>query len=384
MSDAFLHCLLPYYDHEKDSLDQYQELYIKIESALTRYFKNQSVTLILNHAWEITCSKELETIYNFFKTKFKKNKIILIYSVSYDRQPDNQDIISYNFFQNLTVNSYKSKGHEISETWNYTENFKGLFLTGKPNKLQRILPLSYFYDNGYLNENLEWSFHYQDHHYDYLKENLNYNETELKTFIEAVSRKPDEIKEFDQSFDHNGFPYDVNLYRDTNWSIISESSYENEIMWITEKTYRAILNRHPFFILGQQGTLESLKSKGYRTFDYVCKYPYDNLKNEERLYTVLKNINWLRDNWNTIDVKRIRADVEYNFNILEKNCIKEHKRLAKILISKNKIVLADLATIKESIRTVNLDDLYSGRLHLIYYNWFGEPDPIYGYIDDLD
>lgn len=384
MSEIFLHCLIPYYDHEGESFDQYKEFCNRISKKLNKYFPGKSVKVILNHAWEITNKHELESIYNFFKKSLKNHRVFLIYSTSYDGQPDIPEIINYDFFQNMTYNMYYGKHHKISEEWNSTDNFRGLFLTGKPNKAHRVIPLKYFYENDFLKNNLEWSFHYNDLYKDYIANTLNLDDQELLKFLQVSQKTPDNVSiSNDGQFNHNGFPYDEYMYKNTNWSIVSETFFENQTIWITEKTYRSILNKHPYVIFGPRGILQRLKHMGYRTFDYCMKYTYDDLPDDERMETILENIHCIKDNWESIDKNRLNSDIEFNFNILKNNSTKDHKRLVKKLVESNKIILADLTNIDTDIKEVEIRDLLTGKQHLVFYNWFGESDPFYGDFNDL-
>ena len=54
-------------------------------------------------------------------------------------------------------------------------------------------------------------------------------------------------------------------YNDSILSVITESdSHKN---FITEKTYKAIMNLHPFFIIGNPEQHSLLRARGYETFE---------------------------------------------------------------------------------------------------------------------
>jgi len=56
-----------------------------------------------------------------------------------------------------------------------------------------------------------------------------------------------------------------NYYNDSLLSVVTESdSHEN---FITEKTYKAIMNLHPFFIIGNPAQHSLLRTRGYETFE---------------------------------------------------------------------------------------------------------------------
>tara|TARA_B100000927_G_scaffold286110_1_gene277107 strand:- start:1045 stop:2190 length:1146 start_codon:yes stop_codon:yes gene_type:complete len=63
-------------------------------------------------------------------------------------------------------------------------------------------------------------------------------------------------------------------------------SFHNE-MFITEKITRPILNLHPQIIYGPTGTLQHLKSLGYKTFSDYWSEDYDNLDGDHKLEAIM-------------------------------------------------------------------------------------------------
>jgi hypothetical protein len=69
------------------------------------------------------------------------------------------------------------------------------------------------------------------------------------------------------------------LYADSYCSFVSETLYDAEQSggsFITEKTFKAIANAHPFVIFGCPNTLLTLRQLGYRTFDNFIDNSYDS------------------------------------------------------------------------------------------------------------
>ena len=100
-----------------------------------------------------------------------------------------------------------------------------------------------------------------------------------------------------------------NIYESTYFTITTEGSecqslcdyhWVDEIndyfksfhteMFITEKTTRPILNLHPQIIYGATGTIEHLKSLGYKTFSDYWSEDYDNVDGEHKLEAIMNII----------------------------------------------------------------------------------------------
>ena len=59
--------------------------------------------------------------------------------------------------------------------------------------------------------------------------------------------------------------------------------------YLTEKTFRAILHKRPFVILGAPGSLTQLKKLGFKTFDHVWNEDYDLIQDpNHRIRAVIK------------------------------------------------------------------------------------------------
>lgn len=80
------------------------------------------------------------------------------------------------------------------------------------------------------------------------------------------------------------------MYRDSYFSIVSETNYyAPETRFLTEKTFKTVLHRHPFILLSRPYTLALFKEKGYQTFHPLINEAYDQeLDDDKRMQMVLK------------------------------------------------------------------------------------------------
>lgn len=219
------------------------------------------------------------------------------------------------------------------------KNDKFLFLTGMPNRPNRIGLLSKFFDSGLLGLS-EWSFFPPWTSLDkswcrnYLK---SYTDTEYDYFLKSCERSFDSrfetAKPFYGSYGSEGTDIvwhdvvdtdwvkspahvDSSVYKSTLFSVVSEGPnyWADDNDFITEKSWRTFLHRHPFIFAGHPDQFRYLKSLGFKTFeDYLIIRNYAYIKDEnERLDAIVKNTNyWLRSISNYID--QIKEDVDHNF-----------------------------------------------------------------------
>jgi len=79
------------------------------------------------------------------------------------------------------------------------------------------------------------------------------------------------------------------FYQNAYFNMVVETHFDNDTIFLTEKTFKPILNLQPFVIIGNPGSLALLKSLGYKTFEDVIKETYDKeTDHRERMSMLLK------------------------------------------------------------------------------------------------
>jgi hypothetical protein len=127
---------------------------------------------------------------------------------------------------------------------------------------------------------------------------------------------------------------DIQYHDDSYFSLVTETIYykknsssssigmasSEDAIFITEKTYKAMLFKHPFIIAGFTNSLKTIKELGFKTFHPYIDESYDSIEDDDqRLEAITKEVErlcaftdaeWL--NWQT-NVKDI---VEHNFDVI--------------------------------------------------------------------
>lgn len=117
-----------------------------------------------------------------------------------------------------------------------------------------------------------------------------------KKFLEEFTNnfKPIKLAYGGVSLDHNTFcSHEIHIdHFKKSWvSIAVETEYDNDTLAISEKTYKCIVNGHPFIVWGNIGTLEYLKSHGYETFPELFDETYDQVSDHKnRLALIIDQI----------------------------------------------------------------------------------------------
>jgi hypothetical protein len=128
------------------------------------------------------------------------------------------------------------------------------------------------------------------------------------------------------------YPYDHQiLFTESKVSLIPETFYyTRQAHFLTEKTYKTIYNHHPFTILGTAGLLETLRSKGYKTFNGICDEMYDLCPNDRKRVDLV--INATRELLNSPNLEEIDTITKHNFAQLEKNSLATVDQLNAIIL----------------------------------------------------
>lgn len=240
--------------------------------------------------------------------------------------------IKFNFNLHTVHNSYKSVSIP-----DYNPNTKKyLFLGGAPDRPNRIGLLYDLYKQNLL-ENAEWSF-FPPWVEDQKERSLPYFESEeaYEKFIKFAARQFDEV--YDSSKEYatfgpviqtewtkNSSYLDPKIFAETSLSILSEGpptgEWNNNSFFLTEKSYKTIVQGHPFLFAGNTSMFQHLKNLGFKTFENYFPYPdYVYIKDEpKRLEVLIENLkHWLtNDGYDFVD------DVNYNkkrfYEIAEEN-----------------------------------------------------------------
>ena len=219
----------------------------------------------------------------------------------------------------------KNKNQHINQNWCDSSN-KGLFLTGKTNKLHRVGLLYRLYQQNELIDNFEWSsFINTDkiekeckeiiRYYSSSIDSDEYNNKIFDVFVKDVNKSADDINIILGPEDHtfySGFPYNAQMFSNTKYSVISESYFstnrnggnDDAFPFITEKTWKTIVNHHPFIMVGMPYTNRYLEDMGFKVFDKFMKYPkYQSMEDKNiyqdpynRLEVIIENINNFNNN----------------------------------------------------------------------------------------
>jgi len=298
--------------------------------------------------------KNIQIIYEK-ALKLHYNNFFLVLNYPYIRygQLSNKFVTYYfNTFVHTIYNSYKLYPYKVNTKYNI-KNEKCLIIGGIPNRINRITLISKIFQQGFLDKIIYSLF--EPYSETVLKDCKIYtkhlSEAENEKFFRTCFKHLDTDKVDFIGFELAGYTknidYTVNKkhYENSCISVVPETFYKSNdpIDDISEKTYRAIYNKHPFIIVGTKGLRKTLESYGFKTFIEYLKYDYDNIIDPyQRIDAIIENLQYFLNNKNKY-INELKNDIEYNFNIfcklIEKNNeilqVLEKNGISKVDIDKN-------------------------------------------------
>jgi len=118
-----------------------------------------------------------------------------------------------------------------------------------------------------------------------------------------------------QDYEHNSHKLiDTRFFQDAYYNVIVETHINN--LFLTEKTFKPILNLQPFVIVGAARSLRLLRELGYKTFGDYIDESYDNIEDPEQrlkqcLHTV-EQISRMSHSEHMVDQHDMRKILLYN------------------------------------------------------------------------
>jgi hypothetical protein len=111
-------------------------------------------------------------------------------------------------------------------------------------------------------------------------------------------------------------PGEVWPYLQSCFSIVTETQFTNEVLFVSEKIWKPIRNGHTFLVVGTPGTLSYLRQLGFQTFMPLIDERYDSIVDDgqrmQALFAVIDVLGKLDDNQRTALLKRAEPVLRHN------------------------------------------------------------------------
>jgi|LakMenEpi03Aug12_release.lakeMendotaPanAssembly.Ray.scaffolds.fasta_scaffold222449_2 hypothetical protein len=278
---------------------------LNIPDSVYDFIKNNDVKLLFTSIPDPCNISSFIEGFEYIKTKLSSNKYHLI-----DSNRRLEGILSFDFFlEESTWNrnqyfrdtnndlGYISKEIQLNELETYRHK-KFICFNRALDKEHRISLL-----NEYLTGN------YSDSYFTFLLK------TEGYARIYGTEHDNDKKEQIDIDFFNSKLPIELDthkildkcnfrvndtfkkeLFLDSCINLVTESSFEQNELFVSEKILKPILNYQPFIVFAGYGYLKHLKTYGFKTFSDFWDESYDDIENsQERFFTLLQLVRKLNE-----------------------------------------------------------------------------------------
>jgi hypothetical protein len=142
---------------------------------------------------------------------------------------------------------------------------------------------------------------------------------ELHKFKNPVWRPQTVLENFfplNNAHSHYSAEFDINDYEATDIEVVLETLFDDSRLHLTEKSLRPIACGQPFILAGTHGSLEYLRSYGFKTFGDVWDESYDLVEDPAERLTQIAELMKYISNWlphqRESKMTEARAIADYN------------------------------------------------------------------------
>lgn len=111
----------------------------------------------------------------------------------------------------------------------------------------------------------------------------------------------------------------VTIFENSLMSFITETKFDEDVVFLTEKVYKSLTYGHPMIVLAPCGTLKALRDLGYKTDWCGIDPSYNDIEdNTDRFYKTHEILNWWVDLSRDEKIQRIVesfSTIEHNFKL---------------------------------------------------------------------
>ena len=108
----------------------------------------------------------------------------------------------------------------------------------------------------------------------------------------------------------------IDIYNNTCYSIIAETYFDSDFVFLTEKTAKPLIAKRLFVMFAGPGYLAHLHRLGFQTFDSVIDESYDlELNDKIRWIRAFEQVEYLCSQPQEIILQKIQPILEHNYNL---------------------------------------------------------------------
>jgi hypothetical protein len=305
------------------------------EKIIDRIKKKLPTRVLIDFGRETGVSEDdfTETLTRFKQMGLEENQITFSFNTSAKKLwLENHNQIIFSDYFAISASSLHTQHNQPASIVNVKDRpLRVNFLTAKLHKKSRAHMLNALFESNLRHSTLLGILGNSKHLDDEFKTN-----SEFVKFVDSnrgsLDNVPTQVARDESGhpdvLTSQGWSNNCDIYDKSAVSIICETHETNDSTFVTEKTYRSILNRHPFVIRAAFPILKHLQALGFKTFSDFIDESYDEsseisleysnllVERAEQLLSAVKQ-----------HPEKIQAVVDHNYNMLLRHGQAELDRL---------------------------------------------------------
>jgi len=261
------------------------------------------------------------------KYNFSKDDVIVITSNLIQFSNNNFTIINYNYFGNhinflsiSKLDSIKVNSHQTEYTKFLNTNFEFHFLCF----------------NGIARENRLLMFNE-------LTTNSKFKNKSITTLRGVDKNYYYDVPRWDNQKIGGGARLNVDAHLKSFLNIVTETLYDNDSLFISEKTYKPIYLCQPFIVFGNPFTLNKLHELGYKTFSNWWDESYDTETDLKKRFNKIVKVMETISELNLDELKELKNEMQdvivHNYlNFFKNNEIEDLFKLLQCDFNKKTLI----------------------------------------------
>ncbi len=167
----------------------------------------------------------------------------------------------------------------------------------------------------------------------YDKSAPGWNDVTEHEFLSTLSEYYPRYIDGNWSTENAANQYNIDVYKNSLMSFITETKFDEDVVFLTEKVFKPLVLGHPLILLASPGTLRSLQELGFK-IDWCGIDPsYNDIKDDKQRFIKTHEIlKWWIHLPREEKIKKIHQSmdtIQYNFNLVRsKNFYHEALRAA--------------------------------------------------------
>jgi hypothetical protein len=298
LKSGYKNILLIESNHKLESL-------LNIPDEVYNFIKNNDIKLLFTSIPD-PCNFVTYIIgLDYIKTKLPPTKYYII-----DSNRRLEDVLSFDFFleestwqrnqffkNEKTDLGYVSEKIELNELDSY-RNKKFLSFNRGVDKEHRLSLLNEYLTGNYSDSYFSFLLKIEGYAdlYDITSDNMEIRNIDIDFFNKYLPIELDTHSISDKSQFRVNDTFKKELFLNSCINLVTESSFQLNELFVSEKILKPILNYQPFIVFAGYGYLEHLKTYGFKTFSDFWDESYDKIESPKyRFFALLKIIRELNE-----------------------------------------------------------------------------------------